>query len=297
MITNTTMKNLSVNASHQYWQHLGYIGGRSNLEWIVRVSGSVPGEILIYLDLFLFFFFLLAVDAPSVRTSIFSRSRLFSFFRYANARARSHTSRHGMMKTSECEHLFHFIRKRERRWIKDRFIFFFSSFSLQTLSKRSDNNNKKKKNNRINPTETFFFHRTAKKGKEKYQNCRVLSSSFFLSHRLYFHGFIVSRLSNSNEIESSIDHESGGMNSIGTKSMRINQNIPIFFSIISSSFWPFTYFISFGTSWSVRFLSVCIYRYIQDIDYSRASEDIRTYMYIFRRRGEEEQREDKFRFE
>ncbi len=118
------MKNLSANAYHQYWQPIDYIYRKSNLEWIVGVSGSVPGEILIYLDLF----FLLAVDAPSVRASIFSRSRLFSFSlsRRANARAHTHTYRHGVMRTSECEHLFHFIWKRERRWIKNRFIFFFS---------------------------------------------------------------------------------------------------------------------------------------------------------------------------
>ncbi len=60
---------------------------KSNLEWIVGVSGSVPEEILIYLDLF----FLLGVDAPSVQASIFSRSRLFSFpLSLSLRRARSH---------------------------------------------------------------------------------------------------------------------------------------------------------------------------------------------------------------
>lgn len=52
------------------------------------------------------------------------------FFLSIHERARAHTFRHGVMKTNECEHLFHFIWKRERRWIKNRFIFFFFSSSL-----------------------------------------------------------------------------------------------------------------------------------------------------------------------
>lgn len=59
----------------------------------LRVSGSVPVEILIYLDFFFFFFALFAVDAASVRASIFSRSRLFSFPFARLFSTRSHVNR------------------------------------------------------------------------------------------------------------------------------------------------------------------------------------------------------------
>jgi len=42
-----------------------------------------------------------------------------SLSRRASARAHIYTYRHGVMRTSECEHLFHFIWKRERRWNKE----------------------------------------------------------------------------------------------------------------------------------------------------------------------------------
>lgn len=92
----------------------------------------------------------------------FSLPLPLSFSRRASARAHTYTYRHGMMRTSECEHLFHFIWKRERRWIKNRFIFFFSSSSSSCYkhvrSKRSDNNN--------SSTEKFLTT-VRKKGKKK----------------------------------------------------------------------------------------------------------------------------------
>jgi hypothetical protein len=127
MITNTTMKNLSVNAYHQYWQPIDYIY-REKAIW---------NELFVCLDLcqerywstLTYTSCLLLMRQACERA--FSHdlasflSLPLSLSRRANARAHTYTYRHGVMRTSECEHLFHFIWKRERRWIKNRFIFFF----------------------------------------------------------------------------------------------------------------------------------------------------------------------------
>lgn len=83
----------------------------SNLEWIGHISGSVPGEILIYLDLF----FLFAVDAPSVRASIFSRSRLFSLSLSLSMRERARVRSHINIQT-RCD-------EDERMWASISFYF------------------------------------------------------------------------------------------------------------------------------------------------------------------------------
>lgn len=160
MITNTTMKNLSVNASHQYWQHLAYIGK------------AIWNELFVCLDLCQDRYWSTLTSSSSFPSSssssccwcakranehILTISPLF--FLSIHERAHAHTFRHGVMKTNEYEHLFHFIWKRERHWIKNRFIFFFSSslslFLLQTRSKRSDNNNN-------NPSKTCSFVKVTK---------------------------------------------------------------------------------------------------------------------------------------
>lgn len=67
--------------------------------------------------------------AKSASEHFLTISHLFSFGARAQTRAHIHIHayRYGVTRTNECEHLFHFIWKRERHRIKNRFIFFFSS--------------------------------------------------------------------------------------------------------------------------------------------------------------------------
>ncbi len=122
------MKNLSVNAYHQYWQHIAYI------------EKAIWNELFVCLDLCQERYWSTLTYssccwcAKRANEHFLTISPLFSLSTRERARSHIHIYRHGVMRTSECEHLFHFIWKRERRWIKNRFIFFFSSFSSSSSS-------------------------------------------------------------------------------------------------------------------------------------------------------------------
>ncbi len=173
------MKNLSVNAYYQYWQH---------------IEKEIWNELFVCLDLcqnrypstLTYSSCSLLMRQACERAFSHDLASFLSFFSTRErARAHTYTYRHGAMRTSEYEHLFHFILKRERHWIKNRFIFFFSLlfFLPWTRSKRSDNNIP-------NSTEIFIAKEKVKKTLARifFLSISIIFLHFFLleSHNLFF---------------------------------------------------------------------------------------------------------------
>jgi hypothetical protein len=168
---------------------------KSNLEWIVRVSGSVPEEILIYLDLF---FFACCWCAKRASEHFLTISPLFfPSLPLSSTRALTHIHTDTVWWRRASVSIYFILFENARRWIKNRFIFFFSSSSSSSCQKHVQNG-------QITTTISTEIFRTKVKKKHEI--------------RIFFFSF-------SNEIIYRIYYESIETNSIGYEKKK---KIPIF---------------------------------------------------------------------